>query len=98
MKKSKKHEAMYAVYGKSTEHICRDCPNFIMVQAGAHRVSKCKAYGITASAASDWNGRKCACGLYGITFEDTGRPCLRDTLPHVTMQVHCEGQIKMEED
>ena len=96
--KMKKHEAMYAVYGKSTEHICRDCPNFIIMQAGARRVSKCKAYGITASTASDWNGRKFACGLYGIAFENTGHSCLRDTLPNVTMQDRCEGQIKMEEE
>lgn len=91
----RKHEAMYAAYGKSPKHLCRDCLNFIMVQAGARRVSKCKAYGITASSASDWSGRECACGLYGIAFEDIGRPCLRDTLHRVSLQDQCDGQMEI---
>lgn len=87
MKKLKKHDAMYAAYGYDSNHLCRDCCNFTIVGAGARRVSKCRAYGVTASSATDWNGYRAACGLFGKEFcrgesimkspqaKFTGMPC-----------------------
>ena len=68
MKKLKKHDAMYAAYGYDSNHLCRDCCNFTIVGAGARRVSKCRAYGVTASSATDWNGYRAACGMFGKEF------------------------------
>ena len=89
----RKHEAMYAAYGELPQHRCKDCTNFTRIQAGARRVSKCKAYGISASTATDWSGNKAACGLYGINFEVEKRRCLRETMPKITQQNNCDGQL-----
>lgn len=70
MKKIKKIEAMYQYYGINEGAICRDCCNFDMHNCGNKRISKCEAYGVTSSAASDWNGRNTACGLYNTPFDE----------------------------
>ena len=96
MKKLKKHDAMYAAYGYDSNHLCRDCCNFTIVGAGARRVSKCRAYSVTASSATDWNGYRAACGLFGKEF------CRGENVMNLSKyrerlaDVPCEGQIEME--
>lgn len=89
----RKHEAMYAAYGELPQYKCRNCRHFIILQAGARRVSKCLAYGVTGSAASDWNGRKNACGFYNFPGE-----CLpiMEQLKR-DKQYQCDGQLEIAE-
>lgn len=97
MKKAKKHDVMYAAYGYNGKHLCRECCNFIMVSAGARMVSKCRAYGITSSSATDWNGRKTACGMFGkdiLRDIDGNMIKLSKHRKNVT-DISCEGQIEL---
>lgn len=91
---------MYAHYGIDDKHICCDCCNFRKYRAGNKCVSKCAAYGLTRSAASDWNGRKSACGLFNKPFDSSKCFPLIETLKHsddLYMLMQCEGQISLED-
>jgi hypothetical protein len=65
----RKIEAMYREYGKDHAHRCADCPNLCIYVTPSHTLYKCMAYGVSASAATDWTKRWTACGLCG------SRPC-----------------------
>lgn len=93
MKNGRKHDKMYAMFGVNAEHKCRECCNFIFIRPTERRHSKCAVYGITHSAASDWNGRKEACGMYNREW--TGRAIIE--LPgREKPESRCDGQIEME--
>lgn len=61
----RKIEAMYREYGKDHAHRCADCPNLCIYVTPSHTLYKCMAYGVSASAATDWTKRWTACGLCG---------------------------------
>lgn len=92
----RKHEAMYQVYGKDNIHICKECCNFRMHEMRSKRVSKCDAYGVTCSEATDWNGRKTACGLFNTPFDDNQYPLIK-VLKHSSKpnEMQCEGQLSI---
>ena len=95
--KARKHEAMYERYGKHEGCSCKECLNYIFIKPTDRRHSKCAAYGITHSEATDWNGRKAACGLFNKNVEDMTP--LIEQLKHgkrVIVDEQCEGQISME--
>ncbi|MBQ7673224.1 MAG: hypothetical protein IJT36_01670 [Alphaproteobacteria bacterium] len=94
--KLRKHDAMYKQYGIHKTEKCRDCCNFALYQMSNKRVSKCAAYGVTHSEATDWNGRKLACGLFNVPFPDD-MPFI-EILKHqkkVVKETNCEGQISL---
>jgi hypothetical protein len=53
----RKIEAMYREYGKDHAHRCADCPNLCIYVTPSHTLYKCMAYGVSASAATDWTKR-----------------------------------------
>lgn len=97
MKKLTKHDVMYAAYGCDSNHLCRDCCNFTIVGAGARRVSKCRAYGVTASSSTDWNGYRTACGMFGKEFCGGKNVMSLSKYRERFADMPCEGQIEMEE-
>lgn len=99
-KKIKKIEAMHREYGENEGAICRNCCNFDMYNVGNRCVSKCAAYGVTNSTASDWNGLNTACGLYNTPF-DKGKSTPLTLVSRKADgvkadDIQCEGQIKFE--
>ena len=58
----RKITAMHREYGKDIAHRCADCPNLCIHVTTSHT---CMAYGVSASAVTDWAKRWTACGLYG---------------------------------
>lgn len=97
MKKITKIAAMYREYGENEGAVCRDCCNYGMYNCGNHRVSKCSAYGLTHSTASDWNGGYTACGLYNMPFDETKHRPLISTLSHqIIVDIQCDGQMSFE--
>ena len=60
----RKIAAMHKEYGKAHGYKCGDCPWLYIVQCHGKSWCKCKAYGISASEATDWAKKWPACGLY----------------------------------
>ncbi len=60
-KDAKRIGAMWGKYGKTDGAICRDCEHFRKAN-GAY--SKCALFGVSMSAATDWNGKFIACGQF----------------------------------
>lgn len=91
---TRKHNAMYELYGIDTDHICRNCCNFEKHRVGNKTVSKCKLYGVTGSSASDWNGRKTACSRFNDSTEVV--PVI-EQLKHTKCidNRQCRGQIEI---
>lgn len=93
----RKIDAMHKLFGMHPGE-CRDCPHLTRVYARAKKYIKCKAYGETASEASDWKLSNIACGLIQ-------RPLPKDFVPVIERLKHqarpryalpIEGQVKME--
>lgn len=61
----RKITAMHREYGKDIAHKCADCSNICIYVTSSHTQYKCMAYGVSASAATDWAKRWTACLLYG---------------------------------
>lgn len=61
----RKITAMHREYGKDIAHKCVNCQNFCIYATKSRMLYKCMAYGVSASAATDWAKRWTACGLYG---------------------------------
>lgn len=59
----KKIEEMHMRFGKR-DGLCKNCSNFRHYTYHMKAYSKCRVYGISLSAATDWNGRNQACGLF----------------------------------
>ena len=69
----KKINDMHFRFGKSDGR-CKECSNFSRYRYRDHKYSKCRVYGITLSAATDWNGRYEACGLFNKDYK--GKPII----------------------
>lgn len=72
----KKIDLMHRTFGKCHGHTCRECSNLIK---GSWNYTKCKVYGDTSSAASDWTQRWEACGMFNKHY--TGGPIIRLVRP-----------------
>lgn len=59
----RKINAMYKLYGCVSWRTCKDCPYLIGYDYHGRHYYKCKAYGNTASEATDWRLYYHACGL-----------------------------------
>jgi len=57
----KKNSIMYELYGYG-DGLCSSCKHLVRFEHG-HVFYKCKAYGISNSAATDWRLKYNACGL-----------------------------------
>ena len=68
----RKITAMHREYGKDIAHKCADCSNLCIHVTTSHTLYKCMAYGVSASAATDWTKRWTACGLRQAA---SSRPC-----------------------
>lgn len=65
----RKIDAMYAEYGPSTCGRCGDWCNFTRGRYHDRYLSKCIAYGLTHSEATDWRAKYLACGLFNKPFD-----------------------------
>lgn len=66
MEKHKPIEIMHRYFGVGSDgKCCGTCCNLVEIQTGNKKVRKCRAYGVTCSARSDWAKKWIACGLYG---------------------------------
>ncbi len=63
-KKRIKIGAMYREYGEMEGVLCRNCCNFTTIAVDGKHHCKCKAYGITREANTNWRSKYEACGLY----------------------------------
>lgn len=57
----RKHEAMYAAYGKDYANTCEQCSNCVR-NTWDRQYYKCLRYGDSHSDIIDWAIRKTACG------------------------------------
>lgn len=95
----RKIDLMHRQFGKCEGHACRECSNLVKEEYHGRTYTKCKVYGQTMSAASDWVQRYQACGLFNKSW-DKG-PIIRLVRPERTKQedaqrVPLDGQISME--
>lgn len=89
----RKITAMHREYGKDTAHKCVNCQNFCIYATKSRMLYKCMAYGVSASAATDWAKRWTACGLYGKTLAIDCVPLIR-RLPRTKRQEEpLDGQM-----
>lgn len=59
-------DMMYHLFGMVLSKKCKDCSNL-----ERHMFYKCKCYGVTSSAATDWRLKYIACGLFNREYEGT---------------------------
>lgn len=96
----RKITAMHREYGKDTAHKCVNCQNFCIYATKNRMLYKCMAYGVSASAATDWSKRWTACGMYGHPARKGDTP-LFERLKHAKRKADVEpldGQISMWEE
>lgn len=87
----RKLPAMHEVYGVQSQHKCRDCCNLIGYASGKRMFYKCKAYGDTASQATDWGVNFLACGMFNVPMGDNMLPLIE----RIRLQ-KSEGQMEVE--
>ena len=87
----RKLPAMHEVYGVQAQHKCRDCCNLIGYASGRRIYHKCKAYGDTASQATDWGLNYIACGMFNVPMGDNMLPLIKRI-----WRQKSEGQCVME--
>ena len=83
----RKITAMHREYGKDIAHRCADCPNLCIHATTSRTLYKCIAYGVSASAATDWAKRWTACGL-------CGKPIAADHVPLIKRLTRTKQQEK----
>lgn len=66
----KKIEEMHLRFGKE-DGKCGDCSNFRRYRYHGKGYSKCRIYGVSLSAATDWSGRNQACGMLNKDYNGT---------------------------
>lgn len=71
----RKIELMHQYYGRDDTHKCGDCNHFTQGKYHDITLRKCRCYGVTHSAASDWAKSWTACGLFGKEYN--GAPMIR---------------------
>lgn len=87
----RKLPAMHEVYGTQPQHKCRDCCNLIVYASGKRMFYKCKAYGDTASQATDWGVNYLACGMFNVPMGDNMLPLIERI-----WRQKSEGQMEVE--
>lgn len=95
----RKIEKMHRIYGICEGHACGECSNLVDEEHHGKTTCKCKVYGLTSSAASDWARRYLACGMFNKSYK--GRPNIEQATPTRTKQeedkpYELEGQMKLE--
>ena len=66
----RKIEAMYEEYGMIPNKYCKTCCNLFRGEYHGRTYSKCIAYGVSHSEATDWAIGNKACGLHNKTFNE----------------------------
>lgn len=95
----RKIDLMHKLFGICEGHACRECSNLVEVQYHGKMYRKCKVYGLTHSAASDWAKHYLACGMFNKEYK--GRPNIERVRPVRTnreeaQRIELEGQMKLE--
>ena len=85
----KKIEEMHSLFG-TADGKCKDCSNFRRYNYRGKWYSKCRAYGISLSVATDWNGRNTACGLFNKDYN--GTPIYKR---HSRIDIPLDGQMSL---
>lgn len=93
MMADRKITAMHRVYGQDDAHKCAGCPNLCIYVTPSHTLYKCMAYGVSASAATDWAKRWAACGLYGKPLAADHVPLIKRLKPARRQEEPLDGQI-----
>lgn len=87
----RKHDAMYAAYGKDHAHTCNQCSNCVY-NTWDKRYYKCLRYGDSASEATDWAIGKTACGMFDVPLPPGERPMVRRLKRDAKEAVQADGQ------
>lgn len=90
---------MHKFFGICEGHTCGECSNLVEGTYRSKMLRKCKVYGLTHSAASDWARRYLACGMFNKEYK--GRPIIEMVKPVRTNQeeaqrIVLEGQLSLE--
>ena len=95
----RKLDLMHRFLGVLDGHTCRQCSNIIKGKYQGKVLSKCKVYGITHSEATDWAGRRMACGAFNRAI--SRQPLVREVVPERKRKeadnTPIDGQISLEE-
>lgn len=91
MKVRTKIASMHETYGVKEGYTCGSCCNLESIQ-NSRTCYKCRAYGITGSAASDWRKKWVACSLYN---KDMMTPPIFRNPPEEVIEDPMPGQIDM---
>lgn len=84
---------MYQRFGRDPEHKCIQCVNFVSGQ----KWNKCKRYGLTHSAATDWSAKTMACGAFNKPIDYRRENPVRVIAPRAAAEKEPEipGQLSM---
>lgn len=89
----KKIQAMYKCGGGTDyRHTCHECKNCLRIQKGGRKVYKCRIYGESNSAASDWKASYIACRWFDRVY--LGPPIMRMS-EQKNHREEIQGQISM---
>ena len=61
----RKIDLMHWYFGIDRSHKCGECANLVEGRYHNRILRKCRVYGLTHSAASDWAKKYTACGMFG---------------------------------
>lgn len=59
----RRHQVMIRLHGRREGRQCRSCARLVRTSWGRQRYLKCEAFGVSASATTDWRAGWEACGL-----------------------------------
>lgn len=95
----RKIDLMHRQFGICEGHTCRECSNLEHIRANDRPLTKCRVYGCTSSAASDWAQRWQACGMFNKDWEKG--PVIRTVKPIRTdfkemQRIPIDGQVIIE--
>ena len=87
----RKHDVMYAEYGKDYAHTCKQCTNCVY-NTRDKRYYKCLRYGDSASEATDWAIGKTACGMFDVPLGLGEYPMIKRRRRDAKKAVQVNGQ------
>ena len=90
---NRKIGAMHREYGTDCAHKCANCQNFRIYATKSHMLYKCMAYGVSASAATDWTKRWTACGLCGKPLPADHVPLIKRLTSTKQQEKPIDGQM-----
>ena len=95
----RKSALMHRIFGICEGHTCGECSNLVEEPYHGRMYRKCKVYGQTNSAASDWAKRYLACGMFNKPYK--GRPNIELVKPvrkskEESQRIELDGQMKLE--